>query len=334
MTTTTAARTLTDLVDQVGGRLVCLAMSKDPNAKLTVLLFAPGEREPSLVAKVPTTDAAVSQVQSEARLLAQLADVDLGSLRRTVPAVVEICEHQGRPVLVTAGLAGRQLLAAYHAWRHTARPGEVRVDFAAAASWLGALQAVSANGTVDLSATLAGVSDVLWDRFGADPAVAGDVRRVKQLAEQLSGYQVPRTVAHGDLWFGNLLVDDGQVSGVVDWESGQLAGVPTRDLARFALTYSLYLDRHTRPGRVVAGHRGLRAGVWGAGVDYAVTGVGWYPDLVRAFTCQGLARLGVPGHLWRAVLLAEIACIAAEADHPEFAVAHLQVLRRLRGVSR
>ena len=60
---------------------------------------------------------------------------------------------------------------------------------------------------------------------------------------------------HGDFWFGNLLTRDGVVSGVVDWEHAAAQGSPLRDAVRFVLSYSLYLDRHTRPGRRVLGHR-------------------------------------------------------------------------------
>ncbi len=134
---------------------------------------------------------------------------------------------------------------------------------------------------------------------------------------------------HGDFWPGNVLMSDGQVRGVIDWESSRPDGLLTRDLARFAIAYSLYLDRHTRPGRRVSGHAGLRAGEWGAGLDYAFNGIGWYPDLVHQFMADGLRRLGVDPTCVADVVLAEIACIAAEADNPEFAKSHLRLLRRL-----
>src|SRR5207247_9115574 len=104
----------------------------------------------------------------------------------------------------------------------------------------------------------------------------------------------PRTVVHGDYWLGTLLVADDRVVGVVDWESGALVGEPLRDVARFAVSYALYLDRHTRPGQRVAGHRGkLRADGWGAGLAYAVTGDGWFPRGVRACLGRALHRLAL-----------------------------------------
>ena len=132
---------------------------------------------------------------------------------------------------------------------------------------------------------------------------------------------------HGDYWFGNLLVDGGQVAGVVDWENGEQHGEPLRDVARFAVSYSLYLDRHVAPGARVPGHRALRASGWGAGLAYAVTGDGWYPDAVRQFCALALKRLGADPACGPDLLLAGIADVAATADNSEFALAHLDLLR-------
>jgi hypothetical protein len=61
-----------------------------------------------------------------------------------------------------------------------------------------------------------------------------------------------------------------------------------------------------------------------------MNGTGWYPGLARAFVREGLERLGVPGGCWRDVLLADLAVMAAQADHAEFAWNHLLAFRRLR----
>ena len=92
--------------------------------------------------------------------------------------------------------------------------------------------------------------------------------------------------------------------------------------------YALFLDRRTRPGRRVAGHRGLRAGTWGAGVEYALDGHGWFPDLFRGFLKDGLARLGASPASWRDAALAGIAEVAALTDDHEFARRHLELFRR------
>ena len=325
-------RTLAGFIDQVGGRTACLAMSRDPNAKVTVLLFPPGATRPAYVAKVPTTDAAARSVEREAGQLAGVGSRPLGRVSTTIPEVVATVEHLGRPVLVMTALPGQSMLAAYHSWRHTARRTTVAADFAAAGSWLAGLYGAAAGSEhASLARLLDGVAEVITRRFGGQPGGNADLADLAALRGRLAEYRAPQSIVHGDFWPGNLLVDRGRVLGVIDWENARLTGSPAGDLARFATTYSLYLDRHTRPGRRVAGHPGLRAGRWGVGVEYAIAGAGWYPDLARSFMMTGLERLGVSASCWRDVLLADVAATAASADHEEFALYHLLLFRRLTG---
>ncbi len=324
-------RTLAAFIDQVGGRAACLAISRDPNAKVTILLFPPGAARPAYVAKVPTTDVAALSVEREAEQLTEVASRHLGPVSATIPKVVATVEHLGRPVLVMTAMPGQSMLAAYHSWRHTARPKTVAADFAAAGDWLAGLQGAAGSEQISLAQMLDGVTDVIGRRFGGEPGVDADLADLAGLRGRLADHRTPQCVVHGDFWPGNLLVERGRVLGVIDWEAARPAGPPARDLARFVTSYSLYLDRHTRPGHRVAGHPGLRADRWGAGVEYAVDGAGWYPDLARSFVKTGLERLGVPPACWSDVLLADLAVTAATTDHDEFARNHLLVFRRLTG---
>jgi len=299
---------------------------------VTILIFPPGAARPAYVAKVPTTDAAALSVEREAERLAEVGDRVAGPVSATIPELVATVEHLGRPVLIMTALPGQSMLAAYHSWRHTARREVVAADFAAAGDWLAGLQsAVGGDGQASVARMLDGVADVLGRRFGGQAGADADLAQLAALRGRLEGHRTPQSVVHGDFWAGNLLTERGRVLGVIDWEHARLTGSPVRDLARFATSYSLYLDRHTRQGRLVAGHRGLRAGRWGAGVDYAIDGTGWYPDLVRSFVRTGLERLGVSPSCWRDVLLADLATSAASADHDEFARNHLLLFRRLTG---
>jgi aminoglycoside phosphotransferase (APT) family kinase protein len=325
-------QTLAGFIDQVGGRAACLAVSRDPNAKVTILLFPPGATRPAYVAKVPTTDAAARSVEREAEHLAEVGGQRLGLVSTTIPKVVATVEHLGRPVLVMTAMPGQSMLAAYHSWRHTARQKTVAADFAAAGDWLAGLyDAATGTEHVSLAQLLDGVADVISGRFGREPGVDADLAELAGLRGRLADHRTPQSVVHGDFWPGNLLVENGRVLGVIDWESARLTGTPARDLARFVTSYSLYLDRHTRPGHRVTGHPGLRADRWGAGVEYAIDGAGWYPDLARSFVMSGLERLSVSPSCWRDVLLADLAATAAAADHDDFARNHLLLFRRLRG---
>ena len=324
--------TLASFIDQVGGRAACLAVSRDPNAKVTILLFPPGATRPAYVAKVPTTDAAARSVEREAGQLAEVSSKVPGPVGTTIPKVVATAEHAGRPVLVMTAMPGQSMLAAYHSWRHTARQKTVCADFAAAGDWLRGLHgAAAASEYVSLAQLLDGVAGAISRRFGHDPGADTDRASLASMLGRLAGYRTPQSVVHGDFWPGNLMVERGRVLGVIDWECARLAGSPARDLARFVTSYSLYLDRHTRPGHRVTGHSGLRAGRWGAGVEYAIDGAGWYPELARSFVMSGLERLGVTPSCWRDVLLADLAATAATADHDDFARQHLLLFRRLTG---
>lgn len=323
------AQSLDQLIDQFGGRAVGLAFSKDPNAKITILLFAPDGVYPKRVAKVPTTAEAATSVAREAVTLGRLDAASMGAIGVTIPRLVEVAEHSGLPVMVTRGLPGTAMLIHYHSWRHTSRPASVAKDLDMAGAWLAEFQERTAGDEADLADMVDGVSSALRRRFDGDPMLHSDLAQMADLEARLSGPQVARTVVHGDFWLGNVLVDHGRVSGVVDWERARDDGLPVHDLARFAIAYSLYLDRHTPKGRRVAGHPGLRADRWGAGIDHAVDGTGWYPDLFRQYMVNGLSRLGLSPAVWRDVVLAELLVMAAEADHLGFAREHLLVFRRL-----
>jgi len=330
--TVTTAGTLAELLAATGGRAAVLVGSRDPNAKLTVVLPAAG-RSPAarLAVKVPTTPAAAGAVLAEGSLLAAVRGRLPADLAATVPRPVRYVDADGLPALVTTGLPGVPMQVGYHRWRHTARPRRVAADFAAAGAWLGRLQ----DATAGAAEPMAGVDAVLSriaERFPDHPALPAVRAGLPAATAPLAAARIPRTVVHGDYWCGNLLLHGGRVSGVVDWEAAATAGDPLRDVVRFVLAYALYLDRHTRPGRRVAGHPGLRADRFGAGVVAALAGRGWFAALAEQFVATALARLGGPAGASRAALLAGVAEVAATADHPGFAAEHLDLLGDLLAV--
>jgi hypothetical protein len=221
------------------------------------------------------------------------------------------------------------MIQRYHAWRHTARPHAVARDMDAAARWLTQFQAVTGRQSRPLTWP-AETAEALTRRWERDEALPAALVRLDAARNALAGIEVPVTAVQGDFWVGNLLVGGGgDVVGVVDWEMGTDAGCPLRDLARFVLSYSLYLDRHTRPGRHVHGHRHLVRAGRTPGLRYALTAAGWYPELVRAFLGDGLERLGVPRSLWYDVALVGIAEVAVNANEDAFSLDHLRLLGEL-----
>ncbi|MGI8707853.1 MAG: phosphotransferase family protein [Actinomycetota bacterium] len=323
--------TLHQLIARGPGRVVVLGGSKDPNRKLTILFTADGRRCPLLVVKAPTTDRAETSVLQEARVLCDL-EATWPTLKG-LPRVMSEVEFDGRRASVMTGLPGIPMSTLYHRWRHTRRRTMVERDFAAVDGWLSSFQLATVNGR-GRPTMLDGVTLRLAQRFEDDPSLGGSIGMVEALRNRLSELETFRVAVHGDLWGGNLLVSGEQVLGVVDWEAATLSGDPLRDLVRFALTYSLYLDRHTRPGCKVAGHPGLRAQGWGCGIRYAIEGQGWYPSLVKTFLRRGLRRLGLPPAAWRTAALAGLAEIAVTADDHAFARHHMRLLGRLRMAER
>jgi Phosphotransferase enzyme family len=324
------AADLRALLSTPGSQTVLLDASRDPNSSVTVLVTAPGGVAPYLAVKVATTRAAASVIRREAEFLAQLGRRGLLRAGPTVPRQAGVFGADGLLGVAMTVVPGVPMRAGYHAFRHLARPAAVRADFTAAGNWLAALHADSSAAATPIT-LLDGVAELIAARWPGHERAAMLAEQLAPLTVRLGSARTPRTVVHGDFWAGNVLLTGGAVTGVVDWAAGELAGEPLRDVARFALSYSLYLDRHTRPGRQVAGHPGLRAGGWGAGIEYAITGRGWFGTLVRGFVTSALARLGAPQVRWRDVLLAGLAEVAATADHPDFAARHRDLLLRLLG---
>jgi hypothetical protein len=308
---------LADFIRDCGLRSLVIGTSTNPNPKLTVLLVAPHGKRPILAVKAPTTAAAALTLKAETRLLRELRAVPARCILETVPSVVDTFDYHGRPALVMTALPGKPMSSIYLRRGHTADPHLVAEDFAAVGSWLAELQLATAaeSGALDI------------DPGGELPHA--DLETLAPIRARLRRERVPMTAVHGDLWLGNVLLEHGRVSGVVDWEFGAMRGQPVRDLVRFALTYALYLDRRTRSGRRVKGHHALRAGRFGAPLEYSLDGEGWFPELFRRFICDGLERLGASPAAWRDACLAGIAEVAAQADDRQFARRHLEVFRRL-----
>ncbi|NMH96644.1 phosphotransferase family protein [Pseudonocardia acidicola] len=299
-------------------RLVVLQHSRDPDARCVLLLFTPNEPSPSHAVKIAGDVRAAARIDREAQRLLALQRVHSRHLAGSVPQVLDVLDHGGRPALVTTAQRGVPMLVRYHRRGHTADPEAVRADLAAASRWLLLAQSATLGPAAPLDLA-PGTAERLRARLTAAPAADRVLDRLGALRARLGRYAAPTTLVHGDFWPGNLLTDRGEITGVVDWEHSELAGNPVRDIARFALAYSIYLDRHTRPGRPVPGHPRLVAGRPGAGAGYGIDGTGWYPDLVRGFLTAGLTRLGLPAACGRDAVLAEIAALAAEATDPDFA---------------
>ena len=314
------------VTDHLGGvqiRIAVLAMSKDDNPKALVLGFADGEDRPSLAIKVGLTPPASAAVMREAQFLCAVAQADPGRVNGTIPRVVEVREVGPTTLLAMTAHPGTPLSVDYHRWRHTSRAECVADDFRTAATWLNQVAALPV-----VPVLAANWAEKLRRRWAGHSGCEAAATVTDALEHGLLIKRAPGLM-HGDYWCGNILRAQGRISGVVDWEHALMGGDPLRDRVRFALAYSLYLDRHTRPGRAVSGHPGLVASRWGDGIRYALAGEGWYPALLREFVGEGLEATGRSGGRWRDALLLGLSEIAVVSDQADFARLHLEVLSEL-----
>jgi Phosphotransferase enzyme family len=299
-----------------GLRSVVLGVSKDPNAKVTVLLVSEQSGVPVMAVKVPTTPVAAAAVEAEAAALIDLHTRYPDVALEVIPRVVRRVELNGLRGVVMTAVPGTPMTREYVRGRRCGRR-RVRRHLEAVAVWLASFQSATAVGPAGIDMD-AGVASRLRARFDGDERLPEDLARLAAIHARLRTESVPRTVVHGDLWWGNVLVGRGRVTGVVDWEGACPCGEPVRDLARFAIMYALYL-----------GTGGKGSPVWGAGVEFAMNGSGWFPELFQDFLGVGLRRLGASPDLWRDAVLAGLAEVAARTDDPAFGRSHLELFRRL-----
>jgi hypothetical protein len=68
---------------------------------------------------------------------------------------------------------------------------------------------------------------------------------LREVAHSLRGALrgLPSVLRHGDLWIGNLLVDAGRLSGVVDWDAWDPGAVPGADLLHLHATSRRIAER-------------------------------------------------------------------------------------------
>jgi peptidoglycan/xylan/chitin deacetylase (PgdA/CDA1 family) len=123
---------------------------------------------------------------------------------------------------------GRSGLADWSVERRLEGMAATRLDdrlLADAAEFLVALHAVSADAELAAAgpASAAAAIGAAVPQFAAELAAVGG-----RLEEALA--RVPRGFGHGDFFLGNLLVHEGRLSGVIDWDAGGPGRLPLIDL--------------------------------------------------------------------------------------------------------
>jgi Ser/Thr protein kinase RdoA (MazF antagonist) len=127
----------------------------------------------------------------------------------------------GRGVVAGASWTAEELLPGR-------RPGRLTRDLVHQAALACARLPISAAVPTAPVEDLLGAAAVL-------PRHATDLRRLTDsLRSRLE--RIPAVARHGDLWAGNLLVDRGRLTGIVDWDAAHCSGVPGADLVQLVGT--------------------------------------------------------------------------------------------------
>ena len=288
---------------------IVIGIDYDRAAKVTLLMFG-ADGKPRLVAKLARRAENEQTLVAEYNALLELWSAGPRAVTAELPRPLTLEDVAGRMVLLSTAVHGTPLTAGYYTPGHVRRPKLVAQDFALAGTWLYRFQHATRSGTATIGPasfnewigpTMARYrAEVGWNSW--ESWLFTD--RLPALCGALSGTSLPVVAVHGDYAPGNILVSNGRVSGVIDWEFGRGAGLPFSDLFKFATSYSSYLDRASPSARgTPAGHPGwaLARDRWGevpgwtnaTGILYALFGSGWFPDLVRSFLHLHLRRLAI-----------------------------------------
>ncbi|MFI5065874.1 MAG: aminoglycoside phosphotransferase family protein [Streptosporangiales bacterium] len=323
---------------------IVIGVDYSPAAKVTLLLLGT-DGLPGLVAKLARRPETEPVLVAEHRALQALWSARPPSITAELPRPLALERVAGRLVLLSTAVPGTPLSRHYYSPGHVRHPERVDRDLAVAGSWLARLQKETCSGTVTLGPDA--FEEWIRPTFRRYQAEVGwsvwESDLLDHLSDQcarLGGTRVPLVAVHGDYAPGNILLDRGRISGVVDWELGRGAGLPFSDVFKFPASYGSYLDRACPPARgSLPGHPGWAqarerwGGVpgWtnGTGILYAFFGSGWFPDLVRSFLSAHLARLEAPPATAPLFFLVFLAEQALALEQPAYRAGYRALLRLL-----
>lgn len=193
---------------------------------------------PDIVVRLPRRPGAAEGAVREHQLLLHLATTPLASMV-AIPQLLHVGSPHERyrgPWSVLAWLDGRDAWTARHQFDHDSpRLGARLAEVVTAIRGLGHGLPVPKRAVGDEGLPIRPHIDFLLeqlDRVGPSAGRLFDIDRVRQLAAEAYELDDPTTTCfiHDDLLPGNVLIEAGSVTGVLDWGSARY-GDPARDLA-------------------------------------------------------------------------------------------------------
>jgi aminoglycoside phosphotransferase/SAM-dependent methyltransferase len=314
---------------------------------VTVLLFRTGDRSPSVVAKLPRYGPTGEPLRREAAALERVRGAIAvgtlaGAVRDAIPRPLGLHKVDGTEVLLQTGMPGMHLVAATASGR--AHPAKLARRLELLLGWCLELQAASARRVTVDDALLADRLEPLAAEglaaMDADPRVATLLDRSLEAAAGLRGTALPLVVCHGDYWAGNVVVAEGSVRGVIDWERATLDDLPLWDLVKAVGSAAYHLDRYRSlprrgPGALPGwGDLGPWAGigdpVFAASFRAAFVQQGWLAGVTRDALVRAFGRGGIPlGWLPVALTFYLVRQVVQASDSPRSVAGWGSVLRAL-----
>jgi aminoglycoside phosphotransferase (APT) family kinase protein len=213
-----------------------------------IFLLLPDESQnPVLVAKMPRSGGASPALLREASALQAIQRLQAAA-PGSVPELVALESFRGQMLLLETGLAGPPL-----------SPTAVRRDHAAAieeaSAWLLDVHCRSAVASSTDPTWFARLIERPLDRLEAALASTSEgawlVERTRNLVDPLRKAALPLVLAHGDFAHPNLIrLPEGRL-GAVDWELGEMQGLPAGDFFLF-LAYVAAARARARGAEAIA----------------------------------------------------------------------------------
>jgi len=248
---------------------VAFARSESDPARASLLFFSAGATEPAFLAKVGWSARRRETLRVEHHHLCSVWEEGGGVV--AAPRPVGLVELRSATINVQSCSPGVPLSVLLRR-RCSARTVRRHVD--AVVEWLRTL-----HRQANLGPQIAGEAFLLDDRLAQvlPQRASSTLRRVTGRVEG-AGARLPEVRRHGDLWPGNLLWHQSEVT-ALDWESSRCGALPTDDLFFFLTTYG----QLQRPA--FGGARSLADGF-----SHAWLSDGWYARLCVEIVHRMLAE--------------------------------------------
>ncbi|HET8797589.1 MAG TPA: hypothetical protein VFO89_07875 [Thermoanaerobaculia bacterium] len=193
---------LTEVADAVprGPAIFVRDYDTSDRGRVVAFFFREGESAPCVMAKAQF---GASALPAEAETLEHLRATLPAELLSTLPRVLRSHVSARGEILLTTVLPGR---SSYVELMRSLAPSRLFArHFAIAGRWLAAFHRATRTSTVSI----------------------------------IDGIEIPHSAAHGDFWPHNVLHDENDAAGVVDWEHCLRDASPFLDVFHYALAYGI-----------------------------------------------------------------------------------------------